>query len=67
MIVAQPLNGSILIPKGAVSAPIAVSSPSHRLSEPVADWSRRKVFLSDLCGSAVKPSVERGKSNPKAE
>ncbi len=33
---------------------VAVSSPSHRLSEPVADRSRRKIFLSDLRGSAVK-------------
>jgi hypothetical protein len=52
------LNRSILIPKGAVSDPIAVSSPSHRLSEPVADWSRRKISLCDLGVSAVKPGFE---------
>jgi len=36
---------------------VAVSSPSHRLSEPVADWVRRKIFLSDLRGSAVRQRV----------
>jgi hypothetical protein len=39
--------------EGSSSDPIAVSSPSHRLSEPVADWIRKRVFLSGPRGSAV--------------
>jgi len=30
------------------------------LQSPSPDWSRREIFLSDLCGSAVKLGVERG-------
>jgi len=33
--------------------PIAISSPSQRLSEPAADWIIRKNTLGALCGSAV--------------
>jgi hypothetical protein len=41
-------------PRDGVSASIAVSSPSHRLSEPVADWSGTKIPL------AVKHGFETG-------
>jgi len=74
----RPFNASLIIVaiaikrvrsssrRDGVSDPIAVSSPSQRLSEPAADWIRRNP-LSDLCGSAVSLVLKGANANQKVQ